>query len=67
MAPGPQEILYIAAQRPNQRINQWQILLQARAIENQAFVVAANRVGYDDHNVFGGSSLIIDPLGRIVQ
>lgn len=67
MAPGPQEILYIAAQWPIQRIKQWQILLQARAIENQAFVVAANRVGYDDHNVFGGSSLIIDPLGRIVQ
>ncbi|WP_220740386.1 carbon-nitrogen family hydrolase [Leuconostoc miyukkimchii] len=67
MAAGPQEILYIAAEWPIQRIEQWQIMLQARAIENQAFVVAANRVGSDDDNVFGGRSLIIDPLGQIVS
>ncbi|MGR8809741.1 carbon-nitrogen family hydrolase [Leuconostoc citreum] len=66
MAVGPQEILYIVAEWPIQRIEQWQILLQARAIENQAFVIAANRVGHDDDNIFGGRSLIIDPLGHIV-
>ena len=67
MSVGPQEILYVVAEWPIQRIEQWQIMLQARAIENQAFVVAANRVGRDNNNVFGGRSLIIDPLGRIVQ
>ena len=40
--------------------------MQARAIENQAFVVAANRVGRDAANQFGGRSLVIDPLGQIV-
>jgi len=67
MSQGPQEILYIVAEWPIQRIKQWQLLLQARAIENQTFVVAANRVGRDNNNTFGGRSLIIDPLGNIVQ
>jgi omega-amidase len=67
MSQGPQEILYIVAEWPIQRIKQWQLLLQARAIENQTFVVAANRVGRDNDNRFGGRSLIIDPLGNIVQ
>ena len=66
MAEGPQQILYVAAEWPIQRIDQWQILLQARAIENQTFVVAANRVGRDADNQFGGRSLVIDPLGQIV-
>ncbi|WP_294976858.1 carbon-nitrogen family hydrolase [uncultured Leuconostoc sp.] len=67
MSVGPQEILYVVAEWPIQRIEQWQIMLQARAIENQTFVVAANRVGRDKDNVFGGRSLIIDPLGHILQ
>lgn len=67
MAQGPQQILYVVAEWPIQRIAQWQILLQARAIENQTFVVAANRVGHDANNQFGGRSLVIDPLGQIIQ
>lgn len=66
MSSGPQAILYVSAEWPIQRIAQWQILLQARAIENQAFVVAANRVGSGRDNTFGGRSLVIDPLGNIV-
>lgn len=60
------KILYVVAEWPKQRIEQWQILLQARAIENQAFVVAVNRVGYDLNNCFNGHSLVIDPLGTIL-
>lgn len=41
--------------------------LQSRAIENQAFVVAVNRVGTDLANSFNGHSLVIDPLGQIIQ
>lgn len=59
MSSGPQAILYVSAEWPIQRIAQWQILLQARAIENQAFVVAANRVGSDRDNTFGGRSLVL--------
>lgn len=60
------QVLYVSAQWPDARITQWEILLRARAIENQAFVVAVNRVGDDPNNHFNGHSLVIDPLGQIV-
>lgn len=60
------DILYFPAEWPAVRIPQWRIMLQARAIENQAFVVAVNRVGDDPDNHFNGHSLVIDPLGKII-
>lgn len=62
---GPQ-VIFVSAEWPTMRLAQWRILLQARAIENQAFVVAVNRVGSDPDNDFGGQSLVIDPLGKIL-
>ena len=41
-------------------------LLQARAIENQAYVIACNRVGEGGGLVYSGDSRIVDPLGEIV-
>ena len=38
----------------------------ARAIENQAWVVGANRVGSGGGLDYGGDSLVVDPMGRIV-
>ncbi|HEY2604029.1 MAG TPA: carbon-nitrogen hydrolase family protein [Thermoleophilaceae bacterium] len=45
----------------------WETLLRARAIENQAFVIAADQIGHHppDKESFGGS-LIIDPWGEIL-
>ncbi|KRN17958.1 carbon-nitrogen family hydrolase [Limosilactobacillus fermentum] len=63
---GGSQILFLPAQWPVQRIDQWRILLQARAIENQCFVVAVNRVGDDAANHFGGNSMVIDPLGKVL-
>lgn len=60
------EVLFISAQWPSARITQWKQLLIARAIENQAFVVAVNRVGSDPANQFGGNSLVIHPSGEII-
>ena len=45
---------------------QWEILLRARAVENQAFVVAVNRVGQGALDDFSGHSLVIDPLGNVI-
>jgi deaminated glutathione amidase len=46
---------------------QWETLLRARAIENQAFVVAANQVGeHPAGHRSGGRSMIIDPWGLIL-
>lgn len=60
------KVMYVVAEWPAPRINHWRILLQARAIENQCFVIACNRSGSDPKNEFGGMSLIIDPWGEIV-
>ena len=60
------EILCVPAQWPLQRITHWEILLRARAIENQFFVLGCNRCGKTGTYHFPGHSLIIDPLGRIL-
>ena len=44
----------------------WRLLLQARAVENQCYVVACNRAGKDPNNEFAGHSLIVDPWGEVV-
>ena len=56
----------ISAQWPAQRIENWRILVQARAIENQMFVVATNRCGTTGDTTFGGHSMIIAPDGSIL-
>jgi predicted amidohydrolase len=61
------EVLAVCSAWPLSRISQWEALLRARAIENQAYVIGANRTGRDRAFTFGGTSLIIDPLGNVVS
>ncbi len=56
----------VVANWPESRRLHWQSLLQARAIENQAYVIACNRVGEGGGLMYSGDSRIIDPLGEIV-
>jgi predicted amidohydrolase len=59
--------LYIViANWPAPRIHHWTALLQARAIENQAYVAGANRCGADPKLSYPGRSSIIDPRGTIL-
>jgi deaminated glutathione amidase len=45
----------------------WEVLLRARAIENQAFVIAPNQIGeHPPGNRSGGRSMIIDPWGLVL-
>lgn len=60
------QIVLVSAQWPRVRLSPWDILLQARAVENQLFIVAANRCGYENGVEFGGHSQIISPRGEIV-
>lgn len=62
------DILINVASWPEKRRAMWKALLTARAIENQCFVVGVNRVGTDGNgHHYAGDSLIIDPLGNIIQ
>ena len=49
---------------PHPRLAHWRTLLRARAIENQMFVVACNRVVETGDNRFFGHSAVIDPWGE---
>lgn len=60
------KILFVPAQWPIQRQTHWRALLMARAIENQCYVIACNRVGQDPNNTFAGQSMIVDPWGDII-
>jgi predicted amidohydrolase len=56
----------VVANWPQARSEHWRLLLRARAVENQAYVVGVNRVGTGKNLVYTGDSAIIDPLGRAV-
>jgi len=61
------DLLLLVANWPGKRISHWVSLAQARAIENQSWVIAVNRVGEDGHGmVYPGRSLVISPGGEVV-
>ena len=61
------DIAIFIANWPEKRSMHWKSLLQARAIENQCYVIGVNRVGTDGNGLFySGDSSIIDPLGKII-
>lgn len=58
------KVAILPAEWPSRRTAHWQTLLRARAIENQMFVVAVNRVGESKGEHFGGYSAVVDPWGE---
>jgi predicted amidohydrolase len=65
LAQGAELLIYIAAW-PARRIQHWLTLLQARAIENQAYVLGVNRCGQEPQSTYCGRSALVDPHGVIV-
>ena len=59
-------LFVISSAWPFPRIEHQRVLARARAIENQSYLVLANRVGKDDGVSFCGSSVVIDPYGVVV-
>ena len=61
------EVIMVIANWPETRAEQWETLLKARAIENQAYVIAVNRVGDGDGLHYIPGSHVYDWLGRDVS
>jgi omega-amidase len=60
-------MVLLMAEWPYPRLTHWEALLRARAIENQSFFVACNRVGESGEWTFFGHSAIYDPYGELVS
>lgn len=61
------DILVYSVNWPQARTEVWNTLLKARAIENQAYVVGANRVGVDGNSItYSGNSQLIDAKGNVL-
>lgn len=67
------KIVFVPSQWPHPRLEHFRTLLRARAIENQMYMVAVNRVGVDEPGLDGrggveycGHSAVIDPWGNTV-
>lgn len=60
------DLYLVPANWPEPRRSHWMALLQARAIENQAYVVGCNRVGEGGGLRYSGDSRIVDPLGELL-
>ena len=60
------ELILITAEWPKKRVNHWSLLIKARAIENQYFVAAVNKVGESFGAQLGGHSVVVDPMGEIL-
>ncbi|MFH1321050.1 MAG: amidohydrolase [Bacteroidota bacterium] len=62
------DVLVCIANWPEARSYPWRILLLARAIENQCYVIGVNRVGKDGNDVvFSGDSSVVDAYGRVIS
>jgi predicted amidohydrolase len=61
------DLAIYVANWPERRSTAWKTLLQARAIENQCYMIGVNRVGNDGNDIYhSGDSSVIDPLGELL-
>lgn len=62
------DLLFYVANWPKIRVNAWDALLQARAIENMSYCIGVNRVGLDANNhEYSGHSAAYDVLGKRID
>jgi omega-amidase len=62
---GDYDLMLLVANWPAKRVRHWSSLLEARAIENQSWVIGLNRVGEDGNGIeYPGRSVVHDPQGQ---
>jgi predicted amidohydrolase len=57
------DALICVASWPQVRMQAWKVLLAARAIENQCYVLGVNRIGKDPYCEYSGGTCVVDPFG----
>jgi predicted amidohydrolase len=63
----PYDLAIIVANWPDKRIEHWDILLRARAIENQCYVIGVNRTGLDGNDIMhSGHTQVVHPFGNLL-
>jgi len=61
------DVLLYVANWPKPRVNAWDILLKARAVENMCYTIGVNRIGKDhNHHEYVGHTQVIDFMGEYV-
>lgn len=60
------DVVLLVAAWPAKRVNHWRVLTQARAVENQSYVLACNTAGTHAGYEMGGGSLVVDPWGTVL-
>lgn len=66
LVQGGATAILVSSGWPTPRIAHWDVLTRARAIENQAWVVACNEVGDQPGIALGGHSVVVDPRGDVI-
>ncbi|MQA91553.1 MAG: carbon-nitrogen family hydrolase [Gemmatimonas sp.] len=61
------ELYVVSAAWPRVRVDHWNTLIAARAIEGQAFCIGCNTAGSEGDTDLGGESVIVDPWGRCLE
>lgn len=60
------DVVLLPAAWPMKRVHHWRLLAQARAVENQSYVVACNTAGTHAGVEMGGGSIVVDPWGTVL-
>ncbi len=61
------QVVFVPAAWPASRIRHWELFIQARAAENQMYVIGVNTTGTTPVDRYSGSSLAVDPHGTIIS
>jgi predicted amidohydrolase len=63
---GGADVVLLVAAWPAKRVAHWRLLAQARAVENQSYVVACNTAGTHAGVPMGAHSMVVDPWGTVL-